>query len=217
MAAALRRARSSRARMRTAGRPSSSIRAWEEAGRNCRRRAPPPSPAAASSLVELRRPRSSSSKLRAGAGAKRIHRRGAEQAVGAARSSWRELGWCAGPPAVVRDRAGAALAGGPRQRGRCSGAARDGGGGGGGGARRRLGTARVGAALAGSLGQRRRRLGRPWTAVAGAMLDGGLGASPRRPSSSPAAIPTRDGAGAEEASRSRNRGGAGGRERGGWE
>ena len=104
MAAALRRARSSRARMRTAGRPSSGIRAWEEAGRNCRRRAPPPSPAAASSLVELRRPRSSSSKLRAGAGAKRIHRRGAEQAVGAARSSWRELGWCAGPPAVVRSR-----------------------------------------------------------------------------------------------------------------
>ncbi|KAG2536861.1 hypothetical protein PVAP13_9NG227273 [Panicum virgatum] len=31
--------------MRTAGRPSSGIRAWEEAGRNCRRRAPPPSPA----------------------------------------------------------------------------------------------------------------------------------------------------------------------------
>ena len=104
MAAALRRARSSRARMRTAGRPSSGIRAWEEAGRNFRRRAPPPAPAAASSLVELRRPRSSSSKLRAGAGAKRIHRRGAEQAVGAARSSWRELGWCAGPPAVVRSR-----------------------------------------------------------------------------------------------------------------
>ncbi|KAG2660666.1 hypothetical protein PVAP13_1KG458340 [Panicum virgatum] len=85
------------------------------------------------------------------------------------------------------------------------GAARDGGGGGGGGARRRLGTARVGAALAGSLGQRRRRSGRPWTAVAGAMLDGALGASPRRPSSSPAAIPTRDGAGAEEASRGRPR------------
>ena len=61
MAAALRRARSSRARMRTAGRPSSGIRAWEEAGRNCRRRAPPPSPATASSLVELRRPRPSSS------------------------------------------------------------------------------------------------------------------------------------------------------------